>query len=273
VLWDPKPEMFAEMNRQTAGSLRWFASGTDYFRSLSTLTWPPPLMDSGLLLCASSAPDKNGFVAFDRPREAFEAPAVKGMLWACWGSLGVVNTHMTFEYADSGVQRRMQQRRLATLVGQLLGLCGKHGDGKSDEAAAIGYSGSPCRAVLLFGDFNHTLPEQTRDDGKGSPPTHDKPLNRYVGPWLPPNASLSGLLATLSLDGRATVTRLSGDTPTNEDGTVDHIFVVTPSEPSTNTGCDYTFATEECGVLEDENAEIADHLQLRAVLRRTPRAA
>ena len=43
------------------------------------------------------------------------------MLWARWGALGVVNTHMTFQYNDGGAQRRKQQAALAALVATLLG--------------------------------------------------------------------------------------------------------------------------------------------------------
>jgi hypothetical protein len=63
------------------------------------------LMDSGLLICSSHEPEASGFVAFDAKGNS-EAAAVKGMLWARWGSLLVLNLHMAFVNHDSGPQRR-----------------------------------------------------------------------------------------------------------------------------------------------------------------------
>ena len=101
VLWDPKPELAAALRARAA--LPWSTSGAAYFASETTaFAWPPVLMDSGLLLCASQPADESGFVPYPR-RGSSEAAAGKGMLWARWGALGVVNTHMTFQFDDGGV--------------------------------------------------------------------------------------------------------------------------------------------------------------------------
>lgn len=41
--------------------LVWSASGTDWFKRIAPWQWPPVLMDSGLLMCASKVPDASGF--------------------------------------------------------------------------------------------------------------------------------------------------------------------------------------------------------------------
>ncbi|MGB1606733.1 MAG: hypothetical protein ACPIOQ_79130, partial [Promethearchaeia archaeon] len=100
VLWDPKPQISAALRE--AGLLH-SVSGTEEFRAQSQ--WPggpwgaggtgPVLMDSGLLICSSHEPDSAGFVPFGAKGNS-EAVAWKGMLWARWNDLVVLNTHMTF---------------------------------------------------------------------------------------------------------------------------------------------------------------------------------
>ena len=151
VLWDPKPKISAALRE--AGLLH-SVSGTEEFRAQSQ--WPggpwgaegtgPVLMDSGLLICSSHEPDSAGFVPFGAKGNS-EAVAWKGMLWARWNDMVVLNTHMTFVNADGGVQRQRQREELAGLVSFLL----KHGCPRT---------GSRVDRVILAGDLNHCLPTQ-----------------------------------------------------------------------------------------------------------------
>ena len=132
VLWDPKRHIQKRLSDSAA--LTWSTSGVTAFDAMPPWRWPICLMDSGLLTCASHSADDSGFVAFARAGSA-EHPVLKGMLWARWGSLAVINLHMIFDsFADDGAARRHQQAALATLVGVLLGVEAPPG---SDVAAAV----------------------------------------------------------------------------------------------------------------------------------------
>ena len=56
--------------------------------------------------------------------------------------------------------------------------------------------------------------------------------------------------------------RLSGDAPTNEDGTIDHVLVVTKSTSAT------TYETIRSEALPDARADVSDHLMITSVVRR-----
>ena len=228
---------------------------------------------AGLLICASEAADASGFVGFNRESSG-EAAAFKGMLWAKWGGLGVINTHMTFEYADGGAQRRKQQAALATLAARLLGLALPDESSTAGSFASsavcdpscgidrIADSGCGCDAVLITGDFNHALPEQCTAGAAGVPPPIASP---YTRPWLPADASLAFLLSALRLGGLATVERLSSDVPTNEDGTLDHVFVVTRATQAQG------YSAVHASAVADDAAEVSDHLMIKSVVRLCPR--
>ena len=249
VLYCPKGVVSGALAREFG--FAWQGSGRDAFAAWPLSTWPPLLMDSGLLLCASRAPDASGFEGYDRAGSA-EAVANKGMVWATFGKLGVVNTHMTFEFADGGGQRAKQQRQLASLVGALLGV-------------APTRDGLPtCDAVLLVGDFNHALDSQTTDGPPGDEP-QDGSRSTYRWAWLPANASLDHLLKALALDGQASVTRMSNDAPTNLDGTVDHFFVVTKATAAAAP----VYRPASKHTVADDAGHISDHLMIKAMLTKT----
>ena len=125
-----------------------------------------------------------------------------------------------------------------------------------------------CEAVLLAGDFNHALREQCTDGAPGTPPPN-APCPYDGTPWLPLNAALPDLLDALRLGGRMVVERLSSDAPTNEDGTLDHLFVVTRAASGAHgRGGGSTYVTVTNGVVEDDAADVSDHLRIEAVVRR-----
>ena len=127
----------------------------------------------------------------------------------------------------------------------------------------IAASSCGCDAVLITGDFNHALPEQCTAGAAGVPPPNSP--CPYAYPWLPAEASLADLLSVLRLGGRATVERLSSDAPTNEDGTVDHLFVVTRATHALG------YSAVHASVVADDAAEVSDHLMIKSVVRLRPR--
>lgn len=152
-LWDPKRTLASSLSSK--GGLGWSSvESSSTFRQMAPWGWPACLMDSGLHTSASKPPDEGGFVGYGRQSLLGEGVCLKGMLWHRWGKLGVVNTHMTFEYADGGEERRRQQVALAGLVGVLLGLP------PSDEALGccdpacdlrhVPASSRACDAVLIM---------------------------------------------------------------------------------------------------------------------------
>ncbi|KAJ1479314.1 hypothetical protein T484DRAFT_1814870 [Baffinella frigidus] len=161
VLWNPKPRLAVALEKRS--SLPYHIDGVAPFRSLPPWTTPVCLMDSGLHLSASRPADASGFVGFCRAGSG-EAVALKGMLWARWGALGVINTHMTFEYADGGAQRRKQQAALSALVATLLDAplpSLPSGAAPTDPACSLEcVPRGACSVVLLVGDLNHALPSQ-----------------------------------------------------------------------------------------------------------------
>lgn len=246
VVWDPKPKI-ANLLR-TSASLTWSVSGTTALCKSSMWAYPPILLDSGLLLSSSEPADESGFVPYER--EGVASIALSGMLWARWGSLGVINTHMTFENGDDGVLRKKQHKALASLVASLI---------MREECK--------CGAVIVMGDLNHALSSQTTRGKPGKAPYGmDREPSQYQCPWLPGHADLLGLLDSLRMDGIMQVTRMSGDEPTNEDGTIDHILVVTLA--SAKTSYESVHIPNFSNTVADEHAEISDHLLIKAVLQR-----
>ena len=252
VMWDPKPRIATAL-RSSAG-LSWFTSGATALSRSAPWAWPPIILDSGLLLIASEPADERGFVPYERSSNG--AYVIKGMLWARWGSLCVVNTHMTFCNADGGLVRRKQQQAMARLVASFLG----HGD--------VGTT--VCDAVLVVGDLNHCLPKQTTRGARASeaPSGMDREPSQYRQPWLPAHADISVLMDVLRMNGKMRVERLSGDEPTNEDGTIDHILVITLA----NRASTYHRALPSGGftsTVADAYADVSDHLLIKALLRRS----
>lgn len=240
LLWCPKGRF---VDALAPLGFTWRGDGVAAFAAAPLSARPPLLIDSGLLLCASRAPDASGFAAYDRVGP--EARAHKGLLWAAFGSLGVVATHMAFHFEDGGANRRRQRRKLAACVAELLGL----------EASAK----PTCDAVLLVGDFNHALPSQTTGGAAAEEPKNFS-RSTYVRPWLPAIASLDLLLRDLALGGRARVARLSPDAPTNLDGTVDHVFAVT------RVGAAATYAARTAATVPDPAGDASDHLMVACAL-------
>lgn len=249
VLWDPKVRAAATLRKQHG--LPWSVSGVGAFRHHAPwrLLPMPVLMDSGLMLSASAEPDDHGFVAFDAAGNS-EAVALKGVLWARFDRMAVVTTHMTFVNSDGGAQRRAQQTQLATVIKCLL------------DDSAVG-------SVVLCGDFNHCLPEQTAAEFPNNGPGQGSP-SVFRTAWLPQHASTTGLCDALGLGGTFEVTRVSGDAPTCEDGTVDHIFHIAPAAVApAERGC----AVVAMESVPDHRCRFSDHCMVRAILDLTTAAS
>lgn len=124
-------------------------------------------------------------------------------------------------------------------------------------------------------------PNQQLGGAAGSPSV-------FTHPWLPGNADVSLVLQELGMQGTALVTRLSGDEPTNIDGTVDHVILVTRSgapdagvEPVGLTGANHAcrdpvsalgasrpcYETVGAWVHPDAAADVSDHLLTAVQLR------
>ena len=132
-LWDPKPQFAKAL--YTAGvphAIGLRRASLDPL--LGCRRWPPPLMDSGLLLCSSRPADEVGFESFGAGGSE-EDFVNKGMLWARFGTLAVINTHMTAKRAAA--QTAPQRAALGALAARLLRL-----------PAGVEY-------VLVVGDLNH----------------------------------------------------------------------------------------------------------------------
>lgn len=249
VLWSPKPVLAASLRR--AGLPHATAAGEASFRHAG---WPresnrsasaPCLLDCGLLLCTSRPPDETGFEPFDWRGNA-ECVAHKGMEWVRFGGLAVLTTHMTFEYADGGVQRGAQQLQLARLAARLL-----------DEGA---------EQLLLVGDLNSALPHQTLPGRRNGPrPSCATPPSVYEKAWLGSHASLDRLHEAFeAVDADLELRRMdTGEEPTCEDGTVDHVLCCARrSRPP--GGVAYRAATSSTVV--DPRAEVSDHALVRCEL-------
>ena len=204
-LWNPKPRIASALKHRA--SLRWESDSAHAFRSLPPWSWPHCLMDSGLHLSASAPADASGFVAFARAGSN-ESMALKGVQWARWGDLAVLNTHFVFDPNEGSERRRMQREALAQLVGVLLGLEGQRGTELLYDVRC-GLSGVPassrtCHAVLITGDFNHALRAQCTSGAPGSLPTGPSP-SMFTKAWLPEDAALDYLLDALAQGGAAQV--------------------------------------------------------------------
>lgn len=76
------------------------------------------------------------------------------------------------------------------------------------------------------------------------------------------------------------MTRLSADAPTNEDGTIDHLLCITrdagvASDGTTSSGPPGAavppgmgYECVQASVVPDPEAEVSDHLMLKAMVRR-----
>ena len=146
ILWCPKWR-FVEALGQLG--LPWHASGRGAFAAHPNFARPPLLMDSGLLLLGSREPDACGFEGYSRA-ESSEAPANKGLLWAAFGKLGLVATHMTFQFDDGGASRGRQRAKLANRVAALLGL-------DADEATPV------CDVVIAIAPASFCFRGAARD--------------------------------------------------------------------------------------------------------------
>ena len=212
----------------------------------------PCLMDCGLLLCASRAPDASGFEPFDW-RGNDESPAQKGMQWADFGGLVVVATHMTFVYADGGAQRAAQQAQLARLVARLL---------LADEG---GDSGRRARSAILVGDFNSALAHQVLKGAANGPrPSSATPASVFEGAWLGAHASVERLFEAFAAAGLELRRMDTGAEPTCEDGTVDHVFCAAARGAGGGGGGGYHVVSSS--TLPDPKAEFSDHLMVRCEL-------
>lgn len=236
-------------------------------------------MDSGLLLCSSVPSDAHGFLPYDAspPSGNSEALVAKGILWARFGALVVINTHMTFHNADHGEQRAHQRAQLVALVARLLGVsqeseaCGDSSDASSNgpplsngfrpipspSTAGLDVDSSVASHVIIAGDLNHCLGQQTLPL-VGKPPKGASP-SVYSTPWLPEHASIEHLLQALKLGGACDVRRMSSDMPTNEDGTVDHVLYISRNS---SAGPRMRFHTVTYTTTPDADAENSDHLMV-----------
>ena len=204
--------------------------------SLPLWRWPPALMDSGLLLLASRAPDATGFVAYSTAGNS-EATANKGMLWARFGGLVVVTTHMTAVRADR--EKSAQRAQLASLVARLL----FGGRAAAVGGRSAGGDAGGARQVLVLGDMNHAHGVTTPSDTASSCDT-----------------LLHALEAAAPLRAR----RLSGDESTSTDGAIDHVIAC--GEMSEHAA-QYEMVSSE--VIPDPRWDISDHQLLGVVLRRS----
>jgi hypothetical protein len=190
-LWDPKPRFaraLAAAGVPHAVGLR----RASLEPMLGCRRWPPPLMDSGLLLCTSRPVDESGFVPFPQSGSP-EDWVNKGMLWARLGSLAVIVTHMSNERATA--YRAPQRAALGELSARLLRLPG-------------------VERVLVVGDLNH------RQGGSAAKCAGhvDDVLAALARGGDVGGAGGSGEL----LEAK----RLSCDEATNEDGCIDHVVCV-----------------------------------------------
>lgn len=169
-------------------------------------------MDSGLHLSASTPADESGFIAFARAG-SHEGAVLKGVQWARWGALAVLNTHMVFDWRAGSERRRMQREALSHLVGALLGLPAETRAADDADAlydapyglCSVPASSRTCRAVLITGDFNHALRSQCTSGAPGSPPRGRSPSAYSGSPWLPKDCSLDYLVDALKQNGAAEV--------------------------------------------------------------------
>lgn len=131
-LWDPKPQLSRAL--AAAGVPHTIGlHGASLEPLLAGRRRPPPLMDSGLLLCMSRPADESGFVSFGAGGSS-EDLVNKGLLWARVGQHAIICTHMTAE--RNPAQTAPQRAVLGALAARLLRLPG-------------------VEQVLVVGDLNH----------------------------------------------------------------------------------------------------------------------
>jgi len=151
---------------------------------------------------------------------------------------------MTFVNNDGGADRGEQQVQLRRLVQRLFA-------GEVGADAGKQQRGAGVATVIVAGDFNHCLPAQcwgaSGPSAAKAPPPPTAPgagsPSVYRGAWLPQHADVDWLLHVLECDGEFRVERVSGDEPTCEDGTVDHILHITKASGGS-----------QCAVLASEHA-------------------
>ena len=220
-LWDPKPRFaraLAAAGVPHAVGLR----RASLEPMLGCRRWPPPLMDSGLLLCTSRPVDESGFVPFAQTGSP-EDWVNKGMLWARLGSLAVIVTHMSNERATA--YRAPQRAALGELSARLLGLPG-------------------VERVLVVGDLNH------RQGGSSAKCAGhvDEVLAAILARGGGGDVGLAG-----GGDELLEAERLSCDEATNEDGCIDHVLCVRRrGSPPLRPRC-------ESRVVEDLPRHVSDH--------------
>lgn len=270
ILWSPKQRIANGLSNTIPDENLKFAvtHSEPSFLQQSSWTFSPTLMDSGLLTIASISPDQSGFVAFPRS-DNDEAVARKGMLWARWGDCVVINTHMTFVNKYQSRQRHKQTIQLAFLCASMLDpgptvYCTNvdphepslHGGGGPVEMKA------PVSNVFIVGDLNTVFDSQTVDgdehsvpvvnNGRGYKGRHSP--NTYIAPWLSKHSALDRWKQIfVRVDPRMCVRRLSGDDPTCEDGTVDHVLCVSLGVS------EHTYESVSCETYSDMHCECSDH--------------
>ena len=219
-LWDPKPRFaraLAAAGVPHAVGLR----RASLEPMLGCRRWPPPLMDSGLLLCTSRPVDESGFVPF-APSGSPEDWVNKGMLWARLGSLAVIVTHMTNERATA--YRAPQRAALGELSARLLRLPG-------------------VERVLVVGDLNHRQ--------GGSSAKRAGHVDEVLAALLARGGGDVGLAG--GGDELLEAERLSCDEATNEDGCIDHVLCVRRrGSPPLRPRC-------ESRVVDDLPRHVSDH--------------
>lgn len=254
VVWDPKRH-FVQILAKTS-QLEWSADGVVTFKGTRSCRFPPSILDSGLVMSASRSADNAGFVPYTEMNSPeLESIIMRGIVWARFGSMIVILTHMCFVNNDGGVARRQQESQLSAIVSNFL-------DPNQQPFKRVD-------TVVICGDFNLCLASQI-DSGKTtkgengvggflSAPGVGSP-SVYRGAWLPEHANVDNLLASLSQNGMYSARRVSRNEPTCEDGTVDHVIVVTLSASAV------TCNVVEAGYFEDAECHNSDHCALSVVM-------
>lgn len=224
-LWNPKDHVASEL--ATAGLPYAVGTGATSLQPLvSCRRWPPPVMDSGLLLCSSHRAEDSGFIAYSQGGSA-EDFVNKGILWARFGSVVAITTHMTAERA--AVHTDPQRARLGEVVAWLLTLRG-------------------VEHVLVAGDLNHW---------QDSPPPPGAPHVSAVIQAIEQAGSTTPLEAV----------RVSSDDGTNYDNftgapqCIDHVICVRRRREKAPP-----IRALDTGVVDDFSRHVADHNLLHVTM-------
>ena len=240
-LWDPKPRLgraLATAGLPHAIGLR----GASLEPLLAGRRRPPPLMDSGLLLCTSQPADESGFVSFGAGGSS-EDFVNKGLLWARIGQHAIICTHMTAE--RSATQTAPQRAVLGALAARLLQL-------------------PDVQRVLVVGDFNHWHGDRPADA-----PLVDEVLAALARGGDAENDEVAGAETPLVAE------RLSSDEPTSYDDEVSgDDFVKPQGHCIDHIVCVRRHSTPplrpiEARVVEDARRRVSDHCLLYSVTSMT----